>query len=72
VIVTEMRGHGETGRRHANVPFSLTVMEGKDILEVAQFAKKNYKTKYIFQGLIVHNNYSLLLLLYHYIYTNAQ
>ncbi|CAB9512009.1 expressed unknown protein [Seminavis robusta] len=42
VIVVDLRGHGETGRRFPNVPFSLTVLEGQDLLQVAKFAKSTF------------------------------
>ncbi|CAB9518127.1 expressed unknown protein [Seminavis robusta] len=42
VIVVDLRGHGETGRRFPNVPFSLTVLEGLDLLKVADFAKSTF------------------------------
>jgi predicted alpha/beta-fold hydrolase len=48
VIVTEMRGHGETGRKYPEVPPSLTVLEANDLLEVARYAKTHYDSQNIY------------------------
>ena len=48
VIVVDLRGHGQTGRRFEDVPFSLTVLEARDLLLVANFAKNTCNTESIF------------------------
>lgn len=44
VVVADMRGHGRTGRLNPSIMSSLTVHEGKDILEIARFVKREWGT----------------------------
>jgi len=42
VVVANMRGHGDTGRISQDIPCSLTLREGKDIVEIGRYLKREW------------------------------